>query len=119
MARCLTAALWHQLTEDITTSMREGPIQHPKATLREIETELDAPRARAPARMREDLALQTTATTWQHAARLATRTCPQCGTRPERGAHRPILLTHGGHNLTLDRSDGVCPACASRLFPPR
>jgi hypothetical protein len=49
MARRLTAALWHQLTEDITTSMREWPIQHPKATLREIETELDAPRARLPA----------------------------------------------------------------------
>ena len=120
MARSLNESLWHQLTEDITTGMREWRNQHPKATLREIEIELDARLARTRARMLEDLALQTTAATWQDAARLHAPTCPQCATLlDERGTHPRTLLTHGGQELTLDRSYGVCPSCGSGLFPPR
>lgn len=120
MARALSELLWRELTEDITTGMREWRIQHPKATLREIETELDARLARTRARMLEDLALQTTAATWQDAARLHRPTCPHCGSPlDERGSHPRTLLTHGGQELTLDRSYGVCPTCASGLFPPR
>ena len=120
MARGRRESVGHPLTEDIMTGMREWRIQHPKATLREIETELDARLARTRARMLEDLALQSTAATWQDAARLHTPTCPQCGTRlDERGRHSRTLLTHGGQELTLERSYGVCPSCGSGLFPPR
>jgi hypothetical protein len=70
MARILSEAVGHHLTEDIMTGMREWRIQHPKATLREIETELDARLARTRARMLQDLALQSTAASWQDAARL-------------------------------------------------
>ena len=120
MARSLNDSLWHQLTEDITTGMREWRVQHPKATLREIEVELDARLARMRARMLEDLALASTAATWQNAAHLHTPTCPQCGTPlAERGTHPRTLLTHGGQELTLERSYGVCPSCGSGLFPPR
>ena len=120
MARGRSESVGHPLTEDIMTGMREWRIQHPKATLREIETELDARLARTRARMLEDLALQSTAVTWQDAARLHTPTCPQCGTRlDERGTHSRTLLTHGGQELTLERSYGVCPSCGSGLFPPR
>jgi len=120
MVRSLSEPLWHQLTEEITTGMREWRIQHPHATLREIETELDARLARTRARMLEDLALQSTAATWQEAARLQTPTCPACGTPlEERGTHSRTLLTHGGQELTLERSYGVCPSCGSGLFPPR
>ena len=120
MARSRRESVGHQLTEDIMTGMREWRSQHPKATLREIETELDARLARTRARMLEDLALQSTAATWRDAARLHTPTCPQCGTPlDERGTHPRTLLTHGGQELTLERSYGVCPACSSGLFPPR
>lgn len=120
MARSRTESAGRHLTEDIMTGMREWRIQHPKATLREIETELDARLARTRARMLEDLALQSTAAAWRDAARLHTPTCPQCGTPlEERGTHPRTLLTHGGQALTLERSYGVCPSCASGLFPPR
>jgi hypothetical protein len=120
MTRALNDSLWHQLTEEITTGMREWRGQHPKATLREIETELDARLARARARMLEDLALASNAATWQEAARLQTPTCPECGTPlDERDTHRRTLLTHGGQELRLERSYGVCPNCDSGLFPPR
>jgi len=120
MARSARPSAGHPLTEDITTGMHEWRIQHPKATLREIEIELDARLARTRARLLEDLALQTTAATWQDAARLQTPTCPACGTPlDERGTHPRTLLTHGGQELTLERSYGVCPSCQSGLFPPR
>jgi hypothetical protein len=100
--------------------MREWRNQHPKATLREIETELDTRLARMRARMLEDLALQSTAAAWQETARLQAPTCPQCGTPlDERGTHPRTLLTHGGQEVTLERSYGICPTCQSGLFPPR
>jgi hypothetical protein len=120
MAPGINEGLWRQLTDEITTGMREWRLQHPKATMREIETELDARLSRARARMLEDLALQSTAATWKQAARLHSPTCPQCGTPlDERGSHPRSLLTHAGQQLTLERSYGVCPACGSGLFPPR
>ena len=120
MARTLNEALWRQLNEEITTGMREWRNQHPKATLRQIETELDARLARTRARMLEDLALTSTTATWTEAARLQTPVCPECGTPlDERGSHPRTLLTHGGQQLTLERSYGVCPKCGSGLFPPR
>ena len=120
MARALNESLWHQVTEEITTGMREWREQHPKATLREIETELDTRLARARARMLEDLALQRTAATWQQAARLQMPRCPASGTPlDECGTHPRTLLTHGGQELTLERSYGICPSCGSGLFPPR
>lgn len=120
MARPLNESLWRHLSEEITSGMREWRNQHPKATLREIETELDARLAHARARMLEDLALASTAATWQEAARLQSPTCPECGTPlDERGTHPRTLLTQGGQQLTLERSYGICPKCGSELFPPR
>src|SRR5512132_2839759 len=119
MSGKINETLWHQLTQEIMIGMREWRNQHPKATLREIETELDARLSLARARMLEDLAMASTAATWTEAARLQTPTCPQCGTPlDERGSHPRTLLTHGGQQLTLERSYGVCPACGSGLFPP-
>jgi YgiT-type zinc finger domain-containing protein len=120
MAHGINEGLWRHLSDEIMTGMREWRNQHPKATMREIETELDARLAQARARMLEDLALASTAATWKEAARLHSPTCPQCGTLlDERGTYPRTLLTHGGQELTLERSYGVCPECGSGLFPPR
>ena len=120
MARTINEPLWRQLSDEIMTGMREWRSQHPKSTLREIETELDTRMAHMRARMLEDLALQSTAATWAVSAQLHTPTCPQCGTPlAERGQHPRTLLTQGGQQITLERSYGVCPACNSGLFPPR
>jgi YgiT-type zinc finger domain-containing protein len=120
MARPLNDSLWHQLTEEITQAMREWRLLHPLATLREIETELDARLAIARARMLEDLALASSAASWQDAPHLRAPSCPECGTPLlERGSHPRTLLTQGDQQLTLHRSYGVCPACGAGLFPPR
>ena len=38
----INETLWHDLTQEVMTGMREWRLQHPKATFREIEPELDA-----------------------------------------------------------------------------
>jgi len=120
MARTLNESLWRQLSEENISGMREWRQMHPKATLREIETELDARLSQARARMLEDLAMASSAACWQEAARLQTPSCPQCGTPlDQRGSQRRTLLTEGDQELRLERSYGVCPACGAGLFPPR
>lgn len=120
MGRQINEQLWHQLTQEVMTGMREWRLQHPKATLREIEIELDARLNRMRARMLEDLALHSTAAAWEGSPAGQQPRCPQCGEcLQDRGTQSRTLQTHGGQDLTLTRSYGVCPACNSGLFPPR
>jgi len=112
--------LWHQLTAEILTGMRDWRAQHPTATLRAMENELDRRWAAVRARMLQDMALQSAATQWKDAAAGVHPTCPDCGTPLEdRGRHPRDLQTHGGQTIALERSYGVCPTCQVGLFPPR
>src|SRR5262245_12877267 len=61
MSDPISEQTWHLMTEDILSGMREWRAQHPKATLREMEDELDARWARVRARMLEDMALASSA----------------------------------------------------------
>jgi hypothetical protein len=107
------------LSHDILSGMHEWRLQHPDATLTEIEQALDQRWYRLRARLLEDLALEREAANWQATA--ADRpTCPDCGrTLIRRGRQPRHLKTQGGHDLTLTRSYGSCPACKKGYFPPR
>ncbi len=110
---------WQALSAEILTGMREWRLQHPHATLREMEGELDARWARLRARMLQDMALHSAAADWEAAPPTEQPVCPQCGVplKP-RGKQTRHLQTHGGRTLTLERRYGVCPACQDGLFPP-
>jgi YgiT-type zinc finger domain-containing protein len=111
---------WHQVTEEITVGMRDWRAQHPKATLREIEDELDRRWAQARARLLEDLALHSAAADWPTDEETTPPTCPECGTPLQRHGQRTrTLQTHGGHDVALTRTYGTCPQCGRGLFPPR
>jgi hypothetical protein len=60
---------WAALSEDVLSGMADWRAQHPQATLREIELELDRRLARMHARMRERVAQQSAATTGRQPAR--------------------------------------------------
>lgn len=120
MSHPLSEQTWHHLTEEILSGMREWRLQHPKATLREMETELDARWSRVRARMLEDMALASTAADWADTPSGQHPTCPDCAKPLQlRGSQPRTLQTHGGQSLTLERSYGVCPSCGAGLFPPR
>jgi hypothetical protein len=111
---------WEELSAEILSGMREWRLQHPKATLSEIEQALDERWYRLRTRMLRDVALQSRAANWQDTTAAERPTCRVCGTplilRGKRPRH---LKTYGGQDLTLQRSYGLCPTCKQGLFPPR
>ena len=112
----LTAAI---LSDEILSGMHEWRLQHPDATLTDIEHALDERWYRLRARMLHDLALEREAANWQATASQRPA-CPECGrTLIRRGRQPRQLKTHGDHSLTLTRSYGFCPRCKKGHFPPR
>ena len=117
---------WAALSEEVLTGMRDWRAQHPRATLREIETEVDGRLAGLRARMLEHVALQSRAAAWSTRAGRgetgeagAAARCPDCGSALQpRGSRTRRLQTHGGQELSLRREYGVCPHCGQALFPP-
>ncbi len=113
-------AQWHKLTDEVITGMKEWRMHHPKATFREIETELDKRLAVVRARMLADAALLSRATEAENEAAGEVLTCPQCGHRLQaRGKQRRSLITHYNQMVPLDREYAVCPECGNGFFPPR
>jgi hypothetical protein len=111
---------WEDLSAEILSGMREWRLQHPKATMREIEAALDERWYRLRARMLQDVALQSQAADWQEASAAERRLCRVCGAPLiQRGKRARQLKTHGGQHITLQRSYGLCPTCKKGLFPPR
>ncbi len=110
---------WHELSEEVLSGMKEWRLQHPRATLHEIEAALDERLVRLRARMLEDAALASAAADWDRAAEAAAPKWPECGKGLQaRGKHPHQVQTYGGQSLTLQREYGVCPVCHTGLFPP-
>lgn len=110
---------WHALTEEVLSGLSEWRVQHPRATLREIEQAVDERLAGVRARMVQDVALRS-AQRDVGALPLAERpVCRQCGTVLEaRGQKTRRLTTSHNREVRLDRSYAVCPTCGGGLFPP-
>lgn len=111
---------WGSLSIEILTGMKEWRLQHPRATLREIEVALDERLARMRARMLEDAAMASTAAEWEEADKSEHPVCPACGQEVKGGGvvSGRCLQTQGGQEITLKRRYGVCAHCGVRFFPP-
>ncbi len=111
---------WWSLAQEVLTGMKEWRLQHPTATFSEIEAALDERLGRLRARMLEDAALASAATTWSPAGDEPRPPCPACGAPLQsRGEQTRQLQTQAGQAISLTRSYGTCPACGAGLFPPR
>jgi len=110
---------WRGLSEEVITGMKEWRLQHPRATLSEIEAALDERLSRLRAHMLEDAALASAAADWKSAAEATVPRCAECGKALQaRGSHLRQVQTHGGQTLSLAREYGVCPVCHTGFFPP-
>jgi hypothetical protein len=110
---------WAQVSDDMLSGVYEWRLQHPQATLSQIEAAIDERLARLRAKMLQDAALATHAADWRTAPPAERPLCPACQTPLQpRGAQPRTLQTHGGRDLVLERTYGVCPACDAGLFPP-
>ena len=110
---------WEKLAEEVLTGMKEWRLQHPRATLSEMEVALDEGLNRMRARMLEDMALASKAASLREVDTEARPTCPHCGKAlGARGKGKRGIQTNGGEEITLNRSYGVCPKCKVGIFPP-
>jgi hypothetical protein len=110
---------WSELSQEVLVGLWEWRNQHPRASLQEIETELDQRLARLRARLLQDSALQSRAVDWQGAAVEEQPVCPECGEPLKRsGWHPRELQSHGQQPIVLERQYGVCPKCGLGFFPP-
>ncbi len=108
---------WKGMSEEIFSGMAEWRQQHPKATFREIEAEVDQRLAVLRAKMLADAALSSTQTEWQSGSQKVV--CPTCGQPLEKkGKKKRKLQTRGGQAVELVREYGVCPRCGTGIFPP-
>jgi YgiT-type zinc finger domain-containing protein len=117
MADKTTAEKWRELSEEVIVGMQDWRVQHPKATMREIERTLDERLAGLRARMLQDTALASATRVWEEGSEDAC--CPTCGRALKpRGVQRRQLQTQGGQEVVLEREYGECPGCGAGLFPP-
>lgn len=110
---------WRELAEEVLCGIKEWRLQHPKASLREIEAALDERWSRARARLLQDLALASTAADLSAAGPGERPVCRSCGLSLQaRGPQTRQVTTYHDRTITLERSYAICPACETGLFPP-
>lgn len=107
---------WNGMSAEIISGMAEWRQQHPKATFREIEDEVDRRLAVLRVRMLSDAAISSAQADWEG---VGIGVCPNCGTKLEKkGKKKRKLPTRGGQEVELEREYGVCPKCGQGIFPP-
>ena len=111
---------WQPSSREAIRAMKEWRRQHPKATLQEIESALDAQLAPLRAEMLRDLALTSPNADLTHTPAPERPTCPRCGAALQvQGPQSRTLWTEHDQPLELTRSYATCPQCGAGLFPPR
>lgn len=115
MKRGEMQANWNGLSGEIMEGIAEWRTQHPKATMREIEAEIEKRLSALRAKMISDTAMASVQADWEKGAVV----CPGCGEKLEKkGKKKRKLETQGGREVELVREYGVCPKCGQGLFPP-
>lgn len=109
---------WSVLSAEIISGMAEWRLQHPRASFREIEAEVDQRLSVLRAKMLSDTAILSSQT--ELSDEDGPHLCPSCGGELERkGKKKRKLQTRGGQEVELEREYGVCQKCGQGLFPPR
>ncbi|MEO6892299.1 MAG: ISKra4 family transposase [Ktedonobacteraceae bacterium] len=112
------AEVWRHLSESVFQEMEGWRKEHPRATFKEIEEELDGRLSGVRAQMLADLAQQSEKRDWSGSEPSQRPVCPTCGSPLQaRGPHERRLATQGGKDVRLSRSYGTCPQCGSGFFP--
>jgi YgiT-type zinc finger domain-containing protein len=112
-----TEAEWARLTAAALAEMGAWRAAHPRATLGEIEREVDARLAAARAKLLEASAVAGPAGAPMRDAEPPR--CPACGTAlVVEGERTRRLRTAREQEVVLRRAYARCPACGTGVFPP-
>lgn len=107
---------WQGISEEILNGMVDRREEHPKATFREIEEEVDRRLSELRVRMLADVANSSAQAEW---AVGEAAVCPECGAQlVKKGKKKRKLQTREGREIEFEREYGVCPECGQGIFPP-
>jgi hypothetical protein len=108
---------WERLAAQVLGEMKAWRTAHPRATLGEIEREVDARLATARAKLLEATALA--GPEGDPATGAAPPSCPACGAAMTvEGKRTRRLRTTHEQEVVLTRRYTRCPACGTGVFPP-
>jgi hypothetical protein len=109
---------WQGIAEEAMWGMKEWRLEHPRATMQEIEAELDERLAKLRVQMLTDTAMASERTEMTNGVGEERVKCPECGKALEaRGKQERLLTSQHNQVVKLERSYGVCPQCAAGFFP--
>jgi YgiT-type zinc finger domain-containing protein len=108
---------WQKMGAEIISGVAEWRNEHPQATFREIEAEVDRRLSGFRAKMIADVAMKSRKREWDEAR--PDVVCEKCGEKlKSRGQKKRTLQTSQGQVIELEREYGVCPQCGQGIFPP-
>lgn len=103
---------WEELSEQVLEDVIRWREEHPQATMREIEAEVDKGIFELRARMLADTAEGS-------GERGREEKCPACGGwLVKKGKKKRRLQLREGQEVELEREYMVCVECGRGIFPP-
>jgi predicted RNA-binding Zn-ribbon protein involved in translation (DUF1610 family) len=109
---------WQGIAEEAMRGVKGWRLAHPRATMQEIEEELDKQLARLRVQMLTDTAMASASTAMRSGVEAERAVCPECGKALEaRGKQERLLTSQHNQVVKLERSYGVCPQCEAGFFP--
>lgn len=109
---------WQAIAEEAMSGMKGWRLEHPRATMQEIEEELDERLAKLRVQMLTDTAMASESTEIRGGTAAERALCPACGKAVEaRGKQERLLTSQHNQVVRLERSYGVCPQCEAGFFP--
>jgi len=107
---------WSGMSEEMLEGVAQWREEHPRATMREIEDEIDKRLSALRAKLISDTANASEQGKWETAEGVQ---CPDCGAKLiKKGKKKRVLLTRDGQEIELDREYAVCPGCGQGIFSP-
>jgi uncharacterized protein with PIN domain len=102
---------------DLIEGLNKWREKHPRATMREIEEEIDRRMTEMRARLIADTVMKSTSTGNEKEKK---EICPKCGGEvKKKGKKKRKLETNGGQEIEFEREYVTCQSCGHGFFPSR
>jgi len=100
---------------DLIEGLNKWRETHPRATMREIEEEIDRRMTKMRARMITDTVMRSASTETEKRKK---GMCPKCGGEvKKKGKKKRKLETNGGREIEFEREYVTCQSCGHGFFP--
>ena len=105
------------MNADLVEGMNRWREKHPRATMREIEEEIDRRISKMRARLIVDTVMKSAST---GKGKEKKEVCPKCGgAAKKKGKKKRDLKTNGGQAIEFEREYVTCQSCGHGFFPSR